>query len=133
MPGGTMPCTVNERVKSCVPGEPDVDHEVAVGVDVDREHGQRDRVGADRELAHHVGQLDLGLVDADGVADLLVHDLEVEALEDLGRRAVEHDAKGVEVGVVEDDRELKEVARLTVAASAVATLGRGSLRGRPGA
>lgn len=61
-------------------------------------------------MTHQVGQRDLRLVHADGVAHLTVHDLEVEALEYLGRRAVERNSQPVQMRVVEHRLQRQYIA-----------------------
>ena len=98
-----------------VPRKAHVHLEVTVGVDSDGEHRKGNRAGADAEVAHDIGQRDLALVNAHRLAHLTVHDLEVEALEDLGRFAGQCDAKTVQVWIVENDLESEEIVRAVLA------------------
>ena len=52
-------------------------------------------------MAHAVGEGDLRLVNADRIAHLPVHDLEVEALEHLDCGAVERHPQPVQMRIVE--------------------------------
>ena len=89
--------------------ESQVDEEVAVGVDVEHDHGQGDRGRAEFELPHRVRQLELGVEDADFVRDLSVQNLELEAGEALGPLAGQLQAQAIQNRIVEDHAEIERV------------------------
>jgi hypothetical protein len=81
--------------------EPQVDQEVAVGVDVQVDNRQGDVRLAGLDLAHRVGQLELDVEDAEVVADLAVEDLEFQAGQLAGPLAVQRQPQPVQHRVVE--------------------------------
>ena len=84
--------------------EAEIEQEVAVGVDVQVDDGQRERGLAELDPPQHVGELELDVVDAEVVVDPAVEDLEREPREELGARAVQRDPQPEQGRVVDRRR-----------------------------
>ena len=94
--------------------EAEVDEEVAVGVDLDDDEAEGDRDLAQLDVAEGLGDLQFAAEHPQARRQLLVEDLEAQAGQRPRPLAVERDRDAVEVGVVEDQRDLDRLQQSQV-------------------